>query len=73
MTAADPTHAFRDFQLLKLKFDELLSNFACFGFNCNVRHYIKAFMREVYACDLGGAVQVDPGLTAVDPTLGTKT
>jgi len=27
------------FQRLKLKHDELLSNFACFGFNCNLRHY----------------------------------
>ena len=29
---------FRDFQRLKLKHDELLSNFACFGFNCNLCH-----------------------------------
>ena len=27
---------FRDFQLLKLNLDKLLSNFA---FNCNLRHY----------------------------------
>ena len=24
---------------MKLKYDELLSNFACFAFNCNLRHY----------------------------------
>ena len=35
----DPASAFRDFQRLKLKYDKLLSNFACFGFNCKVRHY----------------------------------
>ena len=37
--AVDPTLAFRDFQLLKLKYDRLLSNFACFAVNCNLRHY----------------------------------
>ena len=36
LTAVDPTLAFRDFQLLKLKHDTPLSNFA---FNCNLRHY----------------------------------
>ena len=30
---------FRGFQLLKLKHDKLPSHFACFGFNCNLRHY----------------------------------
>ena len=34
--ALDPTLAFRNYQLLKLKYDELLSTFA---FNCNLRHY----------------------------------
>ena len=34
----DPTIAFRHFQLLKLKHDELPSNFA---FNCNLRPYAK--------------------------------
>jgi len=34
LTAVDPTLAFRDFQLLKLTYDELLSNFA---FTCNLR------------------------------------
>ena len=29
--------AFRHFQLLKLKHDKPLSNFACFGFNCKLR------------------------------------
>ena len=31
--------AFRGFQLLKLKYDKLLSTFA---FNCNLRHYTEA-------------------------------
>ena len=26
---------------MKLKYDELLSNFACFAFNFNLRHYTK--------------------------------
>ena len=39
LQALDPTLAFRDFQLLNLKYDKLLSNFA---FNCNLRHYITA-------------------------------
>ena len=30
------------FQLLKLIHDKLLSNFACFGFKCNLRHYNEA-------------------------------
>jgi len=34
--AVDPTLTFRNFQLLKLKCDKLLSNFAI---NCKVRHY----------------------------------
>ena len=33
---------FRGFQLLKLKYEKLLSDFACFGFNCKLRHYTKA-------------------------------
>ena len=41
LTAVDPARAFRDFQRLKLKYDKLLSNFACFGFNFNVRHCNK--------------------------------
>jgi len=39
LEAVDPTLAVWDFQLLKLKHDKLLSNFACFAFNCNLRHY----------------------------------
>jgi len=49
LEAVDPTLAFRDFQelsgtfrnfqLLKLKYVKLLSNF---GFNCNLRHYNSA-------------------------------
>ena len=42
--------AFRDFQLLKLKHDELLSNFA---FNFNLRHYnmdtLAGFRKPAYA------------------------
>jgi len=38
LTAVDPTLAFRDFQRLKLKHDELLSNF---GFNRNLRPSTK--------------------------------
>ena len=34
MEAVDPTLAFRDFQLLKLKYDQFLSSF---GFNCKQR------------------------------------
>ena len=26
---------------MELKHDELLTNFACFGFNCNLRHYTE--------------------------------
>ena len=62
------------FQLLRLKHDELLSNFACFGFNCNVRHYIKEDLENLlntlnprerdvlrlrFGLDDGRAVQVD--------------
>ena len=36
LEAVDPTLAFRSFQLLKQKYDGLLSKF---GFNCNLRHY----------------------------------
>ena len=54
LTAVDPTLAFRDFQLLKLKCDELLSNFACFGFKCNLRHYfVAAFAQAQEASRLG--------------------
>ena len=37
MEAVDPTLAFRDFQLLKLKYDKLLSNFA-FKYNLKALH-----------------------------------
>ena len=36
LTAVDPTLAFRDFQLLKLKHDKPLSSFA---FKCKLGHY----------------------------------
>ena len=39
LEAVDPTLAFRNFQLLTLKYVKLVSNFA---FNCNLRHYIAA-------------------------------
>ena len=60
--AVEPTLAFRDFQLLKLKYDELLSNFA---FNCNLRPSIKGDGISLDIIDKipGGAVQVDPMLT----------
>ena len=44
----DPTLAFRDFQLLKLNYDKLLSNFA---FKCNLRHYNKATC-GTFACGI---------------------
>ena len=65
--------AFRDFQLLKLKYDNPLSSFA---FNFNLRHYTKgrALLVTTHHLDeaerlgsrvavlhRGGAVQVDPG------------
>ena len=44
----NPTLAFRDFQLLKLKYDMLLSNFA---FNCNLRHSTEAPTNNVATPD----------------------
>ena len=49
----------RDFQLLKLKHDQLLSNFA---FNCNLRHYYGVITSTPA---LGGAVHDAPGLTVL--------
>ena len=50
---------------MKLKHDKLLSNFACFGFNCNLRHYTMEMLlldkEEGTHAMYGGAVQVDPG------------
>ena len=43
--AVDPTLTFRDFQLLKLKHDKLLSNVA---FNCSLRHYTQGALRRVH-------------------------
>jgi len=37
---------FRDFQRLKLKYEKLLSNFACFGLNCNLRPYTADKMKK---------------------------
>ena len=45
-----PRFAFRDFQRLQLKYDELLSNFACFGFNFNLRHYNAEFKYALALC-----------------------
>jgi hypothetical protein len=64
--AVDPALAFRDFQLLKLNYDKLLSNLA---FNCNLRHYSwlldnapeVAAAAEAGGLCFGEAVQVDPG------------
>jgi len=51
----------------------LLPNFACFGFNCKVRHYIKVVTDAIFAKHgTGGAAQVDPGFSAVDPALAFK-
>ena len=66
------------FQRLKLKYDELLSDFACFGFNCKVRPCRTARSSpsrcsrrssSARACttaarsSTGGALHVDPGST----------
>ena len=40
--AVDPPLAFRDFQVLKLKYDKLLSNVAI---NCNMRPYVLDTIR----------------------------
>ena len=40
---------------MKLKHDKLLSDFACFGFNCNLRHYFKAAKGLVKLCDAAAA------------------
>jgi len=53
---------------LKVKYDKLPSNFA---FNCNLRHYTEVDA-AVTVLDHGWAVQLDPGLTAVDPALAFK-
>ena len=76
LTAVDPALAFRDFQRLKLKYDALLSNFACFGFNFDLRPCSAAqsspchVIRQLCVRLIGGAVQVDPGLTVA--SLGTR-
>ena len=44
--ALDPTLAFRDFQLLKLKHDKLLPTFA---FNCKMRHYVSGNFQDIDA------------------------
>jgi len=53
---------------LKLKYDKLLSNF---GFNLNLRHYNKDAGGNWRSAAVG-AVQVHPGLEAVDPTLAFR-
>ena len=55
---ADPRLTLLAFNGLKVKHDNLLSSFACFGFNCNLRHY-ATLSRDVQV----RAVQVVPRLT----------
>ena len=52
--AVDPTLAFRDFQLLKLKHDELLSSFV---FNYNLRHYTTGDYAGARAAYLSSAAE----------------
>ena len=40
---------------MKLKHDELLSNFACFAFNCKLRHYDKGGVEGTAAECLGSS------------------
>ena len=75
VSAVDPTLAFRDFQRLIPKHDELLSNVACFGLKCAVRHYTTGTAHNstfadnyspaaaASAISIGGALQLDPKLT----------
>ena len=53
---------------MKLKYDKLLSNVS---FNCNLRLYIQHHRVEEKHHH-GRVLQVDPGLTAVDPTLAFR-
>ena len=59
--AVDPTLAFRDFQLLKLKHDKLLSSFA---FHCNLRHYHQA-----RSLPTAGRCSLTPGWKQLTPRL----
>jgi len=43
---------------LKLKYDKLLSNFACFAFNFNMCHYSKGMMGSLFAA---GGIQAVEG------------
>jgi len=64
-------------QLLNLKHNKLLSNFACFGFNFNLRHYTEEAQRVRCSLSIasplrlwrgsGGAVQGDPGFSQLTP------
>ena len=40
---------------MKLKHDKLLSNFACFGFNCKLRHYVSVldYLSDFICCLYG--------------------
>jgi len=62
------------FQRLKLNYDKLLSNFACFGFNCNLRPFTKVLVYYCGSNDLshGVAVQAHPGFAHLTPALGFK-
>jgi len=60
--AVDPALAFRDFQRLKLKHDKLLSNFACFAFNCNLRHYTAVRAEVIASNAAAGPLRTTPSL-----------
>ena len=71
------------FQLLKLKYDKLLSNFACFALNGNLRHYSGVlnfvFVLTIFPAAVvtrrafGSAVQLDPGFSHSTPRLPSGT
>ena len=65
--AVDPTLAFRDFQLLKLKYDKLLSNYA---FKCKLRHYTSDEAFDAYLLETGQTPEV--GSTAQLAPKGLK-
>ena len=59
MTLPVLSETFRDFQLLKLKYDALLSNFA---FNFHLRHYTKVkSMKSMFLEAMVGRVRFNPG------------
>jgi len=50
------------FQHLKLKYEKALSNFACFGFNCNVRPCNKVYCAPMARRYPAAQVWVAPGI-----------